>query len=79
VKLRVFIELDYRPELMYGDEPDGVRWFCDDVLGGGVHLISDEIGDEIGPVRILARDEIARRPTPIPKTMRRLRHARPKP
>lgn len=56
------------------DAIDALRWFEREVLGD-VILHSNEIGDEVGPLRVLAMDRPKRRPTPVPKTMKRLRAA----
>lgn len=52
-KLILTIELDYDAELLHGDDSDAIEWFNESVLGGELILHSNEIGDEIGPVKIL--------------------------
>ena len=77
-KVRLFIEVEIRDALMWGEggpDTDALRWFERDVLSD-VYLHSNDIGDEIGKSRVLAMDRPKRKPTPVPKTMKRLRAAR---
>ena len=77
MRLRLFVEVEIRDALMWGEggpDADALRWFERYVLGSAI-LHSNEIGSEVGPLRVLAMDRPKRRPTPVPKTMKRLRDA----
>lgn len=56
-KLILEIELDY-PETIHGDDPEAFLWFRDSILlgagdeGSELVLHSNEIGDEIGTVKV---------------------------
>lgn len=56
-KLRLEIELEYDADMMYGNDSKwtGWTWFIEKVLGApeGLTLVSDEIGDEVGIVKVL--------------------------
>ena len=52
---RLVIELEYDDEIMHGDEPDATKWFWLDVMGGDLVLHSNEIGDEVGRVKVISR------------------------
>lgn len=55
-KIRLEIELEYDADIMHGDHHEGREWFFGTILAGSSgHLIlhSNEIGDEIGPVRVV--------------------------
>ena len=55
-KVRLEIELEYDADLMHGDSAEGREWFFGTILagsGGDLILHSNEIGDELGPVRVL--------------------------
>ena len=76
-RIRLFIEVEICDALMWGEggpDTDALRWFERDVLSD-VYLYSNDIGDEIGKSRVLAMDRLKRKPTPVPKTMKRLRDA----
>ena len=78
-KIRLFIEVEIRDALMWGEggpDADALRWFERDVLGNGLILHSNEIGDEVGPMRVLAMDLPKSKATPVPHTMKRLRASR---
>ena len=51
--LTLVIELDYDNEMMHGDDEEGIAWFRDEVLGKELILHSNEIGDEVGKVRLV--------------------------
>lgn len=77
-RIRLLLELEINDVLMWGEggpDPDALRWFEREVLTD-VALHSNDIGDEIGTAHVLAMDRIGTRPTPIPRTMKRLRAAR---
>lgn len=74
MRLRLFVEVEIRDALMWGEggpDADALRWFEREVLGD-VILHSNEIGSEVGPLRVLAMDRPRSKPTPVPKTMKRL-------
>ena len=53
---RLVIELEYDDEIMHGDEPDAIEWFWLNVMGDGkLYLHSNEIGDEVGRVKVISR------------------------
>lgn len=56
-KIRMLIELQYDAKLMHSGEKDkeAKDWFFQDVLLGKerLHIVSDEIGDEIGTMKVL--------------------------
>ena len=54
-KLTLLIELEYDEGIMHGDDLQAVRWFREDVLGGGMLTLHDngELGDDVGTVRVL--------------------------
>lgn len=75
MKLRLFVEVEIDGPRMWGEggpDADALRWFERDVLGD-VILHSNEIGSEIGTARVMAWDRPGTKPTPVPKTMKRLR------
>ena len=55
VKLIMLIELEYDEDIMHGDDPEAVRWFREDIIGGGMLTLHDngELGDDLGTVRVL--------------------------
>lgn len=53
-KLVLEIELDY-PDTIHGDDPESFLWFRDEIIlgdSGGLVLHSNEIGDEVGTVKV---------------------------
>ena len=52
---RLMIELEYDDDLVHSNEPEAVEWFWLDVMGGDLVLHSNEIGDEVGRVKVLKR------------------------
>lgn len=52
-KLRLVIEIEYDPELMHGNDPGAVEWFRSTMINGDLVLHSNDIGDEIGPLRVI--------------------------
>lgn len=53
-KIRMLVELEYDGETMHGDDEDAICWFFYDILKKEVlTLHSNEIGDEIGTVKVL--------------------------
>lgn len=53
-KLKMSIEIEYNSAIMHSDDPASKKWFYEDVLGGELVLHSNEIGDEIGIVKVLS-------------------------
>ena len=51
--IRLLIDLTYDDEIMHSDEDAAIAWFHDNVLKGELLLHSNEIGDEVGEVRVL--------------------------
>ena len=56
--LTLTVQLEYDAETMHGDSYEECQWFIDSILGLGgnsrLHLFSDEVGDVIGEVTVLA-------------------------
>jgi len=52
-KRRLVIELTYDADIMHGYDPEAMEWFEDEILGGELILHSNELGDEVGRVRVL--------------------------
>ena len=52
-KLTFAVELEYDANSLYGKDLDGMRWFLEEVIGGKLHLYSELLGDNIGPLKIL--------------------------
>ena len=50
--LHLEINLEYDPDIWYGDDPESKKFFFDDVLGGELLLHSQEVGETIGTVKI---------------------------
>ena len=53
MKVRMFVEMEYDADVMYGVEEKA--WFFDEILGDkeGLSLHSNELGDEVGHVTVL--------------------------
>ena len=51
--IHLLISLTYDDELMHDDDERGRKWFDKDVLGKGLYLHSNEIGDTVGEVKVL--------------------------
>jgi hypothetical protein len=51
--IKLLVELTYNNDTMHGDDPDSIVWFNDEVLGGEVVAWSNEIGDELGFIKVL--------------------------
>jgi len=59
--IKLEIELTYDDDFMHDNEPESIKWFVDDILinelteDGKPNLIlhSNELGDEIGTVKVL--------------------------
>ena len=56
-KLTMLVELEYDGDMMHGTDAESIDWFRNDILLGkcGEPLIlhSNEIGDEVGTIRVL--------------------------
>ena len=55
-KIKMIIELTYDTEIMHGNDPEAIEWFEKEILGGELILHSNELGDEVGKVRITDDD-----------------------
>ena len=55
-KIKMIIELTYDAEMMHGNDPEAIEWFEKEILGGELILHSNELGDEVGKVRITDDD-----------------------
>lgn len=55
--LKLEIELTYEAYLMHGDDKESIDWFYNDILKSkrrnDLILHSNEIGDEIGTVKVI--------------------------
>jgi hypothetical protein len=49
----MLVELTYDNNIMHEDDADGIAWFNDEVLNGEVVAWSNEIGDELGFIKVL--------------------------
>ena len=48
------VELKYEPNLMYAKDKESKDWFFNDILGKDKLILhSNEIGDEIGTIKVL--------------------------
>ena len=53
---RLMIELEYDDDVMHGKiSQEALEWFWLDVMGGELILHSNEIGDEVGKVKVISR------------------------
>ena len=57
-KLILEVELDYDGEATHGKDPDAIAWFWNDILlypgeDGELVLHSNELGDEVGTIKVL--------------------------
>lgn len=63
-KLVLTVLLEYDDTIMHGEDADSIAWFYNNVLsnpkdGCGLILHSNEIGDEVGSIRVIKiRDEL---------------------
>lgn len=56
--IRFTAELEFDADMIYGDDPEGKRWFFENILGKGELILhSNEIGDGIGVLRIVSAPE----------------------
>jgi len=51
--IKLLVELTYNNDFMHEDDADSIAWFNDDVLGGELVAWSNEIGDELGFIKVL--------------------------
>ena len=51
--IKMLVELTYDNNIMHEDDADGIAWFNDEVLNGEVVAWSNEIGDELGFIKVL--------------------------
>lgn len=52
-KLIMTIELNYDADLMHGDDKESIDWFYNLLKNDKLILHSNEIGDEVGTVKVL--------------------------
>lgn len=50
---RLVVDLEYDADSMHSDDLDSIEWFEQQVLGGELILHSNELGDEVGTIRIV--------------------------
>jgi hypothetical protein len=55
--LRITADLKYNDKIMHGDGLEEEEWFMDLLLDEELRVYSNEIGDEIGTMRILKIEE----------------------
>ena len=51
--IKMLVELTYNNDTMHGDDPDGIVWFNDEILGSEIIAWSNELGDEVGFIKVL--------------------------
>ena len=51
--IKLLVELTYDNDAMHEDDADSIAWFKDEVLGGEMVAWSNEIGDELGFIKVL--------------------------
>ena len=51
--IKLLVELTYNNDTMHGDDPDSIVWFNDEILGNDLILWSNELGDEVGFIKVL--------------------------
>ena len=51
--IKLLVELTYNSDTMHGDDPDGIVWFNDEILGNEIIAWSNELGDEVGFIKVL--------------------------
>jgi hypothetical protein len=52
--IRIVATLTYDDALTHGDDPEAVKWFHLDVLGGDLALYSHVLGDSVGDLEIIS-------------------------
>ncbi len=52
-KIKLLVELKYDANIMHGKDKEATDWFFNHVLKDKLILHSNEIGDEIGEVKII--------------------------
>ena len=54
MKVKMLVEFDYDETVAYGNDLGARKWFFESILGGDdLILHSQEIGDEIGTIKVL--------------------------
>jgi len=51
--IKLLVELTYNNDIMHGDDPDGIVWFNDEILASEIIAWSNELGDEVGFIKVL--------------------------
>ena len=60
-KIRMEVELEYSDKIMHGNDPESIAWFYEEILlhpSAELILHSNEIGDEVGVIRVLKVMEV---------------------
>ena len=56
MKVQMLIELDYDADVMHENDPASIAWFRNEIMRGELLLHSNELGDEVGSVRVIDVD-----------------------
>ena len=56
-KLKLTIELDYDDKMMHGDDEEAREWFFGIIKNDELYLVSEEMGDNIGTVKVIEIQE----------------------
>lgn len=51
--IKLLVELTYNNDIMHGDDPDSIVWFNDEILASEIIAWSNELGDEVGFIKVL--------------------------
>lgn len=51
-QLKIEAVITYEPDIMYGNDEESKKWFFEEILKDELVLHSNEIGDEIGTMKI---------------------------
>lgn len=54
-KIKLLIELEYDDDVMHGDDPESIEWFNEELGSDHLWLWSNDIGDEIGSIKVLEK------------------------
>ena len=52
-KIKLLIELEYDDDIVHGDDPEAIEWFNNELVSDHLLLWSNDIGDEIGSIKVL--------------------------
>ena len=53
--IKLLVELEYDDDVMHGDDPEGIAWFNDELISDHLWLWSNDIGDEVGSIKVLEK------------------------